>query len=163
MAIRKITVNIKKLYNDAKIPTYESTEAACADLYAYLPDDMEGVFKDVEGNKCVVIPAHGTVKISSGFAAELPKGYCALIYARSGLATKSGLAPANKVGICDADYRGPYIVPIHNHSNAGTVIRHNDRIAQVMFVPCPQASFNEVETLTETERGEGGFGSTGKN
>ena len=94
---------------------------------------------------------------------ELPKGYAGYIFARSGLATKRGLRPANCVGVCDSDYTGEYIVAVHNDTDVVQVINHNDRIAQVVFMPVCQANFIEVEELTETERGSGGFGSTGAN
>lgn len=153
-------VKIKKLYEDAKIPTYGTPEAACADLYAYLPDDMEGVKHYLE-RKYIDIEPHTTVKINTGLAMELPDCYCALIYARSGLATKLGLNLANSVGCCDSDYRGPYIVPLHNISDETHRIYHGERIAQVMFVPYIPANFITVEYLSSTERGLGGFGSTG--
>ena len=156
-----LNVKIKKLYPDAKIPTYGSKEAACADLYAYLDDNTNRVQVSKDGRRYVEIKPHCTEKISSGVAMELPEGYCGLIYARSGMATKFGLGPANSVGCCDSDYRGPYIVPVLNHSNQDKRVYDGERIAQVMFVPYIQASFEEVDSLSDTERGEGGFGSTG--
>lgn len=156
-----MNVKIKKLYPDAKIPTYGSREAACADLYAYLDDNVNRVQVAKDGRRYVEIKPHCTEKISSGVAMELPEGYCGLIYARSGMATKFGLGPANAVGVCDSDYRGPYIVPVLNHSNQDKRVYDGERIAQLMFVPYIQASFEEVNSLSDTERGEGGFGSTG--
>lgn len=144
-----IDVKIKRLSESATPPTYGSKKAAAMDLYANCPDGL-------------VIQPHETVKIGTGFAIQPPEGYCALILARSGLATKQGLAPANKVGLCDEDYRGEYIVALHNHSDIPQVVQHGDRIAQLMFVPYEQANLIEVEELDETERGSGGFGSTGK-
>lgn len=144
-----IDVKIKRLSESATLPTYGSKKAAAMDLYANCPNGL------------AILP-HETVKIGTGFAIQPPEGYCALILARSGLATKQGLAPANKVGLCDEDYRGEYIVALHNHSDIPQVVHHGDRIAQLMFVPYEQANLIEVEELDETERGSGGFGSTGK-
>ena len=146
-----IDVKYKKLYDDSKVPTYGSEDAAGADLYAHL-DGLQ-----------VRIEPHTTVKVGSGMSFELPKGYAGYIFARSGLATKRGLRPANCVGVCDSDYTGEYIVAVHNDTDEVQVINHNDRIAQVVFMPVCQANFIEVEELTETERGSGGFGSTGTN
>ena len=103
-----------------------------------------------------------TVKVSTGLRMAPPEGWYVAIYARSGLATKQGIAPANKTGIVDQDYRGPVIVALHNHSNIPQMITHGDRIAQMAVVPFWQADFEEVSELDETERGAGGFGSTGK-
>lgn len=147
-----INVKIKRLSDTAIMPTYGSAKAAGMDLYANL-----SVEKEVE------IPPRGTVKIGTGFSFQPPEGYCGLILARSGLATKSGLAPANKVGLCDEDYTGEYIVALHNHSGSVQTVTHGDRIAQLMFVPYEQANLIEVDELDETDRGDGGFGSTGKN
>lgn len=144
-----IDVKIKRLSETATLPTYGSKKAAAMDLYADCPNGL-------------AIQPHETVKIGTGFAIQPPEGYCALILARSGMATKQGLAPANKVGLCDEDYTGEYIVSLHNHSDIPQVVHHGDRIAQLMFVPYEQANLIEVEKLDETERGSGGFGSTGK-
>lgn len=141
-------VNIKKLNEKAIIPTYGTPYSAGCDLYACNDAPIE-------------IPAHETVKIPTGLAIELPEGTVGLIYARSGLATKRHLAPANKVGVIDADYRGELIVALHNHSNETQIIAVNERVAQLVIAPIYQADFNEVEELSETVRGEGGFGSTG--
>jgi dUTP pyrophosphatase len=100
--------------------------------------------------------------IHTGVAMEIPEGYAGLIYARSGLATKKGLAPANKVGVIDADYRGEIMVPLHNHSQKPAEVENGERIAQLVITPFLTADFIETETLEETERGEGGFGSTGR-
>lgn len=108
------------------------------------------------------IQPHETVKVHTGLRMAPPEGWYVAIYARSGLATKLGLAPANKIGVCDQDYRGEYIVALHNHSNISQMITHGDRIAQMAVVPFWQADFEEVSELDETERGAGGFGSTGK-
>lgn len=155
-----INVKIKRLSESATLPTYGSEKAAAMDLYADC--SLEFYKKQIDSNiQGVAIQPHETVKIGTGFAIQPPEGYCALILARSGLATKQGLAPANKVGLCDEDYRGEYIVALHNHSELTQVVRHGDRIAQLMFVPYEQANLIEVEALGSTERGSGGFGSTG--
>ena len=149
-----IQVNVKRLSNTAVLPTYGSEKAAGMDLYADT--------KSFCANKLSIAPGD-YIKIPTGFAFELPEGYCSLILARSGLSTKKGLRPANCVGLCDEDYRGNYIVPLYNDSDEVQVIEHGDRIAQLMFVPYIQAALTEVDNLSETDRGEGGFGSTGTN
>ena len=146
--IDAIDVNIKKLNPHAIIPTQGSRYAAAFDLYACL-------------DAPVTIKPHETVRIGTGLAIAPPINYAAFIMARSGLATKKGLAPANKVGLCDTDYRGEYIVPLHNHSDEPVVIEHGERIAQLFFIQWIDAMFHEVDELDDTERGEGGFGSTG--
>ena len=143
-----IDVKIKLLRDGAKVPTYGSDLAAGADLYASIPTSTH------------ILP-HETQKIGSGIACELPKGYCAFIMARSGLATKDGLRPANCVGLCDEDYRGEYIVAIHNDSEVERIIEPGERIAQVVFMPYVQANFEVNDELSETSRGDGGFGSSG--
>lgn len=147
-----IQVNIKRLSDTAILPTYGSEKASGMDLYADV--------KSLGADKLYIAP-NGCLKIPTGFAFELPEGYCTLILARSGLSTKKGLRPANCVGLCDEDYRGNYIVPLRNDSDEAQVIEHGDRIAQLMFVPYVQATLTEVDTLSSTERGEGGFGSSG--
>lgn len=142
-------VNIKKLNENAVIPTYGSEFSAGADLYACIEEN-------------VVIKAHETVLIKTGIALEVPEGYAGLIYARSGLASKKGLAPANKVGVVDADYRGEVMVALHNHTNEDKEIEKGERIAQLVISPFLKAEFNEVDELTDTVRGAGGFGSTGR-
>ena len=157
-----LDVKIKCLSGTAIMPTYGSAKAACMDLYANLgyheARSVDGI-KDYPN--FVEIPPHYTVKIGTGFAFQPPEGYCGLIFARSGLATKQGLAPANKVGVCDEDYTGEYIVALHNDTDSEQYVHHGDRIAQLMFVPYEQASLIEVDELGKTERGSGGFGSTG--
>ena len=143
-----VKVNIKKLNERAITPTYGSEYAAGADLYAC-----------VDGE--ITIEPHATVVVPTGIAIELPEGYAGLIYARSGLATKKGLAPANKVGVVDCDYRGEVKVAIHNHSAVAQTIAAGERIAQLVITPYLTAQFIECETLSDTVRGEGGFGSTG--
>lgn len=155
-------VKIKKLYEDAKIPIYGTPEAACADLYAYLLDNNKyEVQYDEEDKAYVDIHPNDRVKIGTGVAMELPDCYCALIYARSGLATNQGLAMTNGTGVIDNDFRNEFIVPIINNSEYTQRIYHGERIAQVMFVPYIQANFIPTDCLSETKRGLGGFGSTG--
>ena len=141
-------VNIKKLDSKATIPTYGSEYAAGCDLYACLDES-------------VTIEPHTTVLIKTGLALEVPVGYAGLIYARSGLASKRNLAPANKVGVVDADYRGEVMDALHNHGTTAQTIEHGERIAQMVIAPFLTANFIEVENLSDTARGEGGFGSTG--
>lgn len=142
-------VNYIKLDPRAILPTYGSPSAAGADLYALPGEDT-------------VIPPHGTVMLRTGLAMELPEGYCGLIFARSGIATKRGLAPANKVGVVDSDYRGEFMVALHNHSEKEECVAGGERIAQLVITPYLRAEFTECDALTETERGAGGFGSTGR-
>lgn len=142
-------VNIKRLNEDAKIPTRGSSESAGYDLYACI-------------NSPVTIAAHSPVKIGTGLAIEIPDGYFGAVFARSGLATKQGLRPANCVGVCDSDYRGEYIVALHNDTDEAKLITPGERIAQLIVMPYLAVEFNEVNELSDTDRGEGGFGSTGK-
>lgn len=146
-------VNIKKLNSKANIPTYGSTEAAGLDLYAIIENETSSLF----------IPSSATVKINTGIAIEIPKGYFGAIYARSGLSIKNGLRPANCVGVIDNDYRGEIIVALHNDSSEDYIINNGDRIAQIVITPYLTIEPNEVAELSDTERGEGGFGSTGVN
>ncbi|MCQ2530635.1 MAG: dUTP diphosphatase [Lachnospiraceae bacterium] len=141
-------MNIKKLDERAILPTYGSEFSAGADLYACLEN-------------AVTIEPGEAVLIHTGIAMEIPVGYAGLIYARSGLATKKGLAPSNKVGVVDADYRGEIMVSLFNHSKEARVVEHGERVAQLVIAPFITAEWNEVEELNETARGEGGFGSTG--
>lgn len=141
-------VNIKKLNDKAIIPAYGSAYAAGADLYACIEND-------------VVVKPHETVLIPTGIALELPEGLAGLIYARSGLATKKGLAPANKVGVVDCDYRGEVKVSLHNHSEIAQTVAVGERVAQLVITPYITAEFVTVDELSETVRGAGGFGSTG--
>lgn len=153
-------VKINKIYPDAHIPTYGSEKAACADVYAYIPREQADLF-DEHGNPIIYMRPHETRMIGTGLRFAPAEGWAILGYARSGLATKRGLAPANCVGVIDQDYRGEAMVPLHNHSDMPQEIVHGDRIAQFMFVPYYQAQFDVVDELNETERGAGGFGSTG--
>lgn len=141
-------IKIKKLKKDAVIPTKGSPFAAGSDLYS-AEDDL-------------VIEAGKTAMIGTGLAMEIPEGYAGLVYARSGLACKEGLAPANKVGVIDSDYRGEIKVALHNHSSERKTVKKGERIAQIVITPFLSADFCEAEQLNQTVRGEGGFGSTGK-
>ena len=143
-------IQIKKLRKEAKIPTSGSAYAAGYDLYACL---SEG---DIE------IAPHATAKVGTGLSMAVPEGYFGAIFARSGLAAKEGLRPANCVGVCDSDYRGEYIIALHNDSDTPRTVSHGERIAQLVVMPYLPIEFEECETLPETERGAGGFGSTGK-
>lgn len=155
-------VKIKRLSDTAITPTYGSEYAACMDLYADIQESINNTSLNYDKPNTVVIAPHTTIKIGTGFAFQPPKGYCGLIFARSGLATKSGLRPANCVGVCDEDYSGEYIVAIHNDTDIAKTIHHGDRIAQLMFISVERIDLIEVEELVDTERGEGGFGSTGR-
>lgn len=140
-------IKIKKLHEDSIIPTRGSEYAAGYDLYAH---------------ECATIKPHETVKIGTGIAIQPPKDTFGAVFARSGLAAKQGLRPANCVGVCDYDYTGEYIVALHNDSNEERVIEKGERIGQVVFIPYVNVNFIEVNELEATERGDGGFGSTGK-
>ncbi len=142
-------VKIKKLYPNARMPFYGTEFSAGADLCACL-------------DETVTLQPNETRMISIGIAAELPVGYAGLIFARSGLASKRGLAPANKVGVVDSDYRGEWFVPMRNHSDTPQTIEPGERIAQLVITPYLTAKFIESEDLSETVRGLGGFGSTGE-
>ena len=141
-------VKIKKLNQNAKMPTYGSPYSAGADLYACIDNE-------------ITIAPNETVLVKTGLAMELSCGYVALIYARSGLASKRGLAPANKVGVVDCDYRGEIMVALHNHSNVPQTVAKDERIAQMVIAPYITAEFEEACELSDTVRGAGGFGSTG--
>ena len=147
--MKKAQIRIKKLREDAVVPTYGSPYAAGADLYACLEEEQ------------VVSPGQ-TVMIHTGIAMEIPEGYAGLIFARSGLASKRGLAPANKVGVVDSDYRGEFMIALHNHSDVPQTVLPGERIAQMVITPVLTAGFLQVEELEETQRGSGGFGSTGR-
>lgn len=142
-------IRVKKFKAKAIMPTYGSVEAAGADLYACLDEPVT-----IQPGQSVFVP--------TGLAMEIPKGYAGLIYARSGLACKRGLAPANKVGVVDSDYRGEFMIVLHNHGDVPQVIEHGERIAQLVITPVFTPGFAEVDDLTSTERAGGGFGSTGK-
>ena len=144
-------IKIQKLYEDAEIPTYGSALSAGMDLYAHLGE-----------HEMLLIKPHETIKVGTGIAVEPPVGYFGAVFARSGLATKQGLRPANCVGVCDWDYRGEYIVALHNDSEEESEVRNGDRIAQLVFLPYITGEIKVVDELSNTERGDGGFGSTGK-
>ena len=141
-------VKIKRLDERAVVPTYGTEYSAGADLYAVADQD-------------ITIEPGQTVMIHTGLSVEIPKGYAGFIYARSGLASKKGLAPANKVGVVDADYRGEIMVALHNHGSNDQVISQGERIAQFVIAPFLKAEFCVCDELTDTQRGAGGFGSTG--
>ena len=142
-------IRVKKMHPNAVLPTYGSIEAAGADLYACL-------------EAAVLIPAGETVFIPTGLALEVPKGCAGLIYARSSMGSKRGLAPANKVGVIDSDYRGQVMVALHNHGKADQVVQPGERVAQLLITPVFTPGFVETDDLSDTVRGSGGFGSTGK-
>jgi dUTP pyrophosphatase len=143
-----MTVKIKKLNEKAIIPTYGTEFSAGADLYACIDGE-------------IAVKPSETVFIGTGLSAEIPEGYGAFIYARSGLACKKGLAPANKVGVIDSDYRGEIKIAIHNHSLDTHTVLPGERIAQMVVAPYIKCDFVVADELEKTERGEGGFGSTG--
>lgn len=143
------TISVKKLREGAMLPTFGSADAAGADLYACLESDIS------------IAPGE-TVFIPTGLAMEIPKGYAGLIYARSGMACKRGLAPANKVGVIDSDYRGEFMIALHNHGTVSQTVSHRERVAQLIVTPVLIPAYREVQELSDTSRGTGGFGSTGK-
>ena len=143
------SVRVKILKWGARLPTYGSAEAAGADLYACLAEPM------------TIAPGE-TAFVPTGIALEVPKGCAGLIYARSGLACKRGLAPANKVGVVDSDYRGEIIVALHNHGKAPQTIENGERVAQFVITPVLTPAYEIAEDLSDTARNQGGFGSTGK-
>lgn len=143
------SIRVKRLKPNAILPTYGSERAAGADLYACLEAD-------------VTIAPGQTVFIPTGLAMEIPEGCAGLIYARSGIACKRDLAPANKVGVIDSDYRGEFIVALHNHGAQPQTVSPGERIAQLIITPVLTPLYNEVEELSDTLRATGGFGSTGK-
>lgn len=143
-------INFKKLDARATVPTYGTAYAAGADLRVILDES-------------IVIKPHTSTLLHTGIAVAIPEGYVGLIYARSGLAAKRHLAPANKVGVIDADYRGELMVCLHNHSDIEQVVEPNERIAQLVIAPYLCGEFEEVNDLDDTDRGVGGFGSTGTN
>ena len=142
-------IHVKKLHENAIVPTYGSEEAAGADLYACL-------------DETVTVNPGETAWIPTGLSMEIPNGCAGLIYARSGLACKKGLAPANKVGVIDSDYRGPVTVVLYNHGSETQTICHGERIAQMVITPVLTPVYEVADDLSDTGRGQGGFGSTGK-
>ena len=148
-SVQQMLVRVKRVSEYAKLPTRGSEKAAGYDLYAALSEPVK-------------IQPHGTVKIDTGLQFELPDGYFAAIFARSGIAAREGLRPANCTGVCDSDYRGNYIVAMHNDSEEVRVIEPGERIAQMIVMPYLAVEFEEARELTQTARGDGGFGSTGR-
>lgn len=142
-------MKFQKVRPDAKTPAYGSKAAAGADLYLC-------------SNEEVVIQSGETKMLPTGIAVAIPDGYVGLIFARSSLGTKRGLAPANKVGVIDSDYRGEIMVALHNHSGQAQTLMPYERVAQMVIVPYVQEPYEEAETLDDTDRGAGGFGSTGR-
>lgn len=164
----RIKVKIKRLSDTAITPTYGSEKAAGLDLYANLGytekyiEESKGKIELHRFRKMIEIPPHTNKMIGCGFAFQLPEGYCTKLLARSGLSSKHSLRPANCTGLLDEDYRGEYMVALHNDSNETKYINHGDRICQITFEEYHQAELEEVDELDETKRGDGGFGSTGK-
>lgn len=147
-----MNIKVKRMSEEAKLPTRGSEKAAAYDVYACLPDK----------NAPVTIMPHQTMLIGTGLRMAPPKGFYVGVYARSGLSSKEGLRPANCVGVIDEDYRGEYLVAVHNDSEVTRSVRHGDRIAQILLQKRYDMDFEEVDELDTTGRGEGGFGSTGK-
>ena len=145
----KFDLRIKKLRDNAQMPTYGSEFAAGADMYAAIDEAVT-----IEPNETKLIP--------TGLAFEIPEGYAGFVYARSGLASKKGLAPANKVGVIDADYRGEVMVALHNHGTEAQTVEAGERIAQMIIAPFVAVNYVFSDELEDTVRGEGGFGSTGR-
>ena len=150
------TMKIKMLTDTAKLPTKAHAEDACYDIYA----DLGGL--NLNTDDVLTIPPHTTVKIPTGFATEIPHGYWAAVFARSGLATKRYLRPAQGVPVIDEPYRGEWFIPLHNDSDVMQTISHGERICQFMLLPYFNVEFNVVEDLSETDRGETGFGDSGR-
>lgn len=146
--INKEVLKIKKLNELAKLPTYGTEYAAGCDLYAAISED-------------ITLNPGETKLIPTGLSMKIPTGLVGLVFARSGISIKRGLAPANKVGVIDSDYRGEIMVALYNQSNEQQTIEKSERIAQFVLVPYVKAEFEEVDSLDETVRGNGGFGSTG--
>ena len=147
-----MNIKVKRICEEAKLPTRGSEKAAAYDVYACLPDE----------NAPVTIMPHQTMLIGTGLRMAPPEGFYVGVYARSGLSSKEGLRPANCVGVIDEDYRGEYLVAVHNDSEVTRSIRHGDRITQILLQKRYDMDFEEVDELDTTGRGEGGFGSTGK-
>lgn len=142
-------IQLKKLREGAVMPKRGSEYSAGYDLFACI-------------DAPVTLAPHETVKIGTGISASVPEGYFGAVFARSGLAAKQGLRPANCVGVCDSDYRGEYIVALHNDTEFPQTVSNGDRIAQLVILPFMEADFEFVDELDDTGRGAGGFGSTGK-
>lgn len=147
-----MNIKVKRICEEAKLPTRGSEKAAAYDVYACLPDK----------NALVTVMPHQTMLIGTGLRMAPPEGFYVGVYARSGLSSKEGLRPANCVGVIDEDYRGEYLVAVHNDSEVTRSVRHGDRIAQILLQKRYDMDFEEVDELDTTGRGVGGFGSTGK-
>ena len=153
-----INVKIKPLYNNVILPKKAHSDDACFDIYSYIPVGNVNF-----STPALIIEPHQTLFIQTGFATEIPEGYCALIFARSGLASKRGLRPAQGVPVIDAGYRGEWLIPLHNDSNESQIVESGERIAQFMIVPVMDTNLIQVSELNDSERGNGGFGSSGRN
>ena len=169
MMPQTLDLKIQRLTKTAKLPTKAHDTDACFDIYADIPEakyeacqiETDGLeWIELEGIK---INPHQTVLIPTGFATEIPRGFWGAIFARSGLASKQGLRPAQGVPVIDEPYRGQWMIPLHNDSEETRIIHHGDRICQFMLLPYFDTTLTEVDNLSETDRGEGGFGSTGTN
>lgn len=163
---KPLNLKIKLLTKTATLPTKAHPLDACFDIYADIPNKTYSFSTDcemIQSGQGVAIHPHQTVLIPTGFATEIPHGFWGAIFARSGLASKQGLRPAQGVPVIDEPYRGQWIIPLYNQSNEIQIVRHGDRICQFMLLPYFDTTLTEVDNLSETDRGEGGFGSTGTN
>ena len=162
---KPLNLRIQRLTDTAKLPTKAHVEDACFDIYADIPDKEYIVNEFKQGsflkNKGMIIQPHQTVLIPTGFATEIPHGFWGAIFARSGLASKQGLRPAQGVPVIDESYRGQWMIPLHNDGDDIQIIHHGDRICQFMLLPYFDTNLIEVDNLSTTDRGEGGFGSSG--
>lgn len=171
---KPLDLKIQRLTDTAKLPTKAHAEDACFDIYADVPNEEYKYRKETtnpfggfpmftteEKGKGVAIQPHQTVLIPTGFATEIPHGFWGAIFARSGLASKQGLRPAQGVPVIDESYRGQWMIPLYNQSNEPQIIHHGDRICQFMLLPYFDTNLIEVDNLSSTDRGEGGFGSSG--
>lgn len=164
-----LNLKIKLLTDTAKLPQKSHPADACFDIYADIPnEEYSYVYRvsssgsqSIKKTKGVVIQPHQTVLIPTGFATEIPHGFWGAIFARSGLASKQGLRPAQGVPVIDEPYRGQWMIPLHNDSEETRIVHHGDRICQFMLLPYFDTTLTEVDNLSETDRGEGGFGSSG--
>lgn len=160
-----IQIKMKRLAETATLPQKAHTSDACFDLYAHIPDAIYHEWNggtEVKAANGIKIRPGETIMVGTGVAAELPAGYYAAIYARSGLASKQGLRPANCTGVIDCSYRGEWIVALHNDGAETRIVHNGDRVAQFAVLPVLDSAIEEVDELSETDRGTGGFGSTGK-
>ena len=169
LELKPLNLKIKRLTETATLPTKAHDTDACFDIYADIPNeeysyvyrDSSSGYQSIKKTKGVAIQPHQTVLIPTGFATEIPHGFWGAIFARSGLASKQGLRPAQGVPVIDEPYRGQWMIPLHNDSEETRIIHHGDRICQFTLLPYFQTTITEVEELDSTDRGEGGFGSTG--